>query len=377
MRIAYICADPGIPVRGAKGASVHLRSLASALAVRGHEVLLGCTRLDGPNPAPAHVSLVELPKSGNGRWLGETFSEWRIEAVIERYAIEGGAALDAAAALGVPYVLEVNAPLVEEAARFRGLQNAESWRQRERALLVRAGRIVVVSTALREHVIASGADAAAVEVIPNGVDVELFGQGGGAAVRARWGLGSALVIGFAGSLKPWHGVRVLLEAARELPPAVRVLVVGDGPEREALKLLASEAGGLRERVVFAGAVLHAEMPAYLDAMDVAVAPFEPLAGFYFSPLKVAEYMASGRPVVASRQGDLPDLLGGTGVLVEPGDAHALRDALLTLAGDADLRHRLGDAARARAQAMSWMSVAERVEGLIQAVDSTRANASRA
>jgi len=364
MRIAYICADPGIPLRGGKGASVHLRSLATALAGRGHDVLLGCARLDGPNPPPPSVGLVELPKNGNGQWLGETFSELQIEAVIERYAIDGGAALDAAAGLGLPYVLEVNAPLVDEAARFRGLKDAEHWRQRERSLVVRAGHVVVVSTALREHVIASGADPAAVEVIPNGVDVELFGQGGGAAVRARWGLGSALVIGFAGSLKPWHGVRVLLEAARELPPEIRVLVVGDGPEREALEKLASKEHGLQERVVFAGAVLHAEMPAYLDAMDVAVAPFEALAGFYFSPLKVAEYMGSGRPVVASRQGDLADLLAGTGLLTEPGDAPELRDALLNLASDADLRCRLGDAARARAKGMSWTLVAERVEGVL-------------
>ena len=320
-------------------------------------------RVDGPNPVPPGVRAVELPEHAPDGWLRETFGKLRTEAVLERYALGGGAALEAASDLGLPHALEVNAPLVDEATRFRGLQDPERWRQLERSLLAQAAHIVVVSSALRDHAIASGADPSSVVVIPNGVDLELFHGGGGAAVRARLGLGSALVVGFAGSLKPWHGVRMLIEAAALLPTNVRILVVGEGPEREVLERLAA-AHGLRDRAVFTGGIPHADVPAYLDAMDIATAPFEPMAGFYFSPLKVAEYMAAGLPVVASRQGDIPDLLDDAGLLVQPGDVAALSDALLRLATDSDLRHRLGDAARARAQGMSWESVAERVEGVL-------------
>lgn len=373
MKIAYICADRGIPFRGAKGASVHLRSLAGALAGNGHDVLVGCARLEGPNPIPPGVRLMQVPEADANHWLRRTFAELRIDAVVERYALGGGAALDAAAALGLPYVLEVNAPLVDEAVRFRGLQDAQLWRQRERSLMARAEHVVVVSSALRDHAIAAGANPAAVAVIPNGVDLELFALGDGAAVRASLSLGSEIVIGFAGSLKPWHGVRLLLEAVRLLAQELRVLIVGDGPEREALERLATEPG-LRGKVVFTGSVAHDEVPAYLNAMDVGVAPFEPIEGFYFSPLKVAEYMASGLPVVASRQGDLPVVLAGAGMLFEPGDGPALAEALSTLATDPDLRSRLGELARIRAQSMSWASVAARLEDVLTGHASRAASA---
>jgi glycosyltransferase involved in cell wall biosynthesis len=363
VRIAYICADRGIPVRGTKGASVHLRSLAGALARNGHDVIVACARVEGPNPMPAGVRLIQLPEVAGGEWLHRLFGDSQIEAVVERYALESGAALEVAAALGLPYVLEVNAPLVDEAVRFRGLQDAQQWRHRERSLMARAERIVAVSSALRDHVIASGANPANVTVIPNGVDLELFGRGGGAAVRARLGFGSAVVVGFAGSLKPWHGVRLLLEAMRLLPVDLRLLVIGEGPEREALGGLAAEPE-LSKRVVFTEAVPYGEIPAYLDAMDIGVAPFEPMEDFYFSPLKVAEYLAAGLPVVASRQGDLPVMLDGAGILFEPGDGAALVDAVRTLATDRELRSRFAHAARIRAQSLSWSAVAARLEDVI-------------
>jgi glycosyltransferase involved in cell wall biosynthesis len=106
------------------------------------------------------------------------------------------------------------------------------------------------------------------------------------------------------------------------------------------------------------------MPAYLDAMDVGVAPFEAMEGFYFSPLKVAEYMAAGLPVVASRQGDLPIMVADAGILFEPGDASALAAALFSLASDPELRVRLGEAAKIRAASMSWTSVAARLQDVL-------------
>jgi glycosyltransferase involved in cell wall biosynthesis len=312
---------------------------------------------------PVGVRLVQLPEADGGDWLQRLFTDMKIEAVIERYALEGGAALEVSATLSLPYVLEVNAPLVDEAVRFRGLQDVAMWRRRERSLMARAEHVVAVSSALRDHVIASGAKPSSVMVIPNGVALELFGRGGGPRVRARLRLGSGFVIGFAGSLKPWHGVRLLLEALRLLPRDVRLMIVGEGPEREALGRLAAEPG-LSGRVVFTEAIPHDKVPAYLDAMNVGVAPFEAMEGFYFSPLKVAEYMAAGLPVVASRQGDLPITLDGAGILFEPGDGSALAGALLSLASDSDLRLRLGEAARIRAASMSWTSVAARLQDVL-------------
>jgi glycosyltransferase involved in cell wall biosynthesis len=261
----------------------------------------------------------------------------------------------------LPFTLEVNAPLVDEAARYRGLQDVDVWRAREGKLLAEADRVVVVSRALRDHALAAGARPGAVRVIPNGVQVDLFRRGGDrVAVRNRLGIDDALVIGFVGSLKPWHGVGMLLETLADLPSSYRLLVVGEGPEEASLKARANLLG-LSSRVLFAGAVPHAEVPSYLDAMDIGAAPFEPMRGFYFSPLKVAEYLAAGLPVVASRQGDLPLLVGDAGLLYEPGSQEALTAALRRLGEDGALRRRLARAAVARAASLDWDHVAARVE----------------
>jgi glycosyltransferase involved in cell wall biosynthesis len=338
-----------------------MRSLAAALARRGHDILLVCAKVEGSNPIPVGCEVVEIPERADLPWFVQVLSEARTDAVLERYSLRGGSALEAAADLGLPGALEVNAPLVEEAARFRGLKDVASWRKKERSALAGAQLLIVVSTALREHAVASGAVRQRITLIPNGVDLESFGRGGGPEVRARLGLGTEIVVGFAGSLKPWHGVRSLVDAMSGMPPGYRLLVVGEGPERAALEQQASQIG---VRAIFTGAVPHAQVPGLLDAMDIAVAPFEPMPDFYFSPLKVVEYMAAGLAIVATRQGDLPELLADAGLLVPPGEVEGLRAALLRLGEDIELRRRLGTAARDRAGKLGWDSVAERVEGVL-------------
>src|SRR5262249_1090057 len=155
---------------------------------------------------------------------------------------------------------------------------------------------------------------------------------GGGSVRGAQGLDGRFVVGFCGSLKRWHGVHRLLEAAASALPAVpnlALLIVGDGPERAALERHASELD-LADRVRFTGAVPHPDVPAHLAACDVLAAPYQPMADFYFSPLKVAEYVAAGRPVIASAAGDIPNLLEGIeGItLFEPGDTDALQLAIV-------------------------------------------------
>lgn len=357
MKLAYVCADRGISLQGTKGASAHLRNLTTALVHTGHEVTVLCARLDGPNPPPAGARILELPPAAGPDWHATTFSTAGVEAVLERYSLDGGAARPAAQRLRLPYALEVNAPLVEEAARFRGLTELETWRRREREQIAGAGRVIAVSDAVRRHAIACGATPERVTVVPNGVDLDRF-AGEVANPRRELGLDGSKVVGFAGSLKPWHGVARLLEAAQQLPSDYALLVVGEGPELEALR------GAAGERVIFTGAVPEAEVPRYLAAMDIAVAPYEPLEDFYFSPLKIAEYLAAGLPVVATAQGDVPELVGEAGLLVPPGDTAALAGAIRRLGDDAELRRRCGLAARRLAAGRSWEAVAERVAGVL-------------
>jgi glycosyltransferase involved in cell wall biosynthesis len=365
MRIAYLCADPGIPVCGHKGASVHLRSLASALQRRGHDVLLAATAIEGDEPAPLGVVMEPLPsgKAEATAWLTTRLRDWGAEVVLERYSLNSGPGLKVAHALGLNFVLEVNAPLVDEATRYRGLTDVEARRTVEAELLRTSDRVVAVSNGIRNHAITCGVPASRVVVIHNGVDLELFASGRGDGIRRRYGLLRKPVVGFAGSLKAWHGVRTLILALAGLPESVHVLVVGDGPEHNELRRLATSQK-VSSRVRMTGAVPHQRIPHYLAAMDVAVAPYEPQPGFYFSPLKVMEYMAAGLPVVASNQGDLQQIIADAGVLVPAGDEVALRDALNRLFTDPRRRRKLGRRARQRAAAMSWHAVAQAVESVL-------------
>jgi glycosyltransferase involved in cell wall biosynthesis len=364
MRIAYLCADRGIPLGGRKGASVHVRSLSASLARRGHQVLLTCRRIDGDDATVAGVDVARLPAEDKQMaWLRAVLREFPADTLLERYSLSTGPALAVARQLGIPYVLELNAPLVAEAIRHRGLKDPRGrLAERERHLIASADRVVAVSSALAEYAVACGAPATRIAVIHNGVDVAVFGNSDGRMVRERYGL-SDVVIGFAGSLKPWHGVRSLVEATARVSAPVSLLIVGDGPEREAIRWAARHlAPG--QRAVLTGEVAHDQVPDFLAAMDIGAAPFEPEPGFYFSPLKIAEYLAAGLPVVCTSQGDLPTIVGDAGMLVTPGDSIELIRALERLVRDRPTRARMSHAARRQAEQMSWERVAERVEAAL-------------
>jgi glycosyltransferase involved in cell wall biosynthesis len=401
MRIAYLCADFGIPIRGHKGASVHVREMVAALAAQGHDV-----RVFAPNPgngnslaAPLHtIGSTGLPDACRrvarhvARWrhprldkearelaynltlyrhVHAQVGRWRPDAVYERYSLFNLSGLALARRLGVPHLLEVNAPLRHERARTKGLALDTVARLVERRLFGASDAVLTVSTALRHYALEQGARPARTLVLPNAVDTRRFAPGASPGTvlspdayrlspdtRARLGLATdAFVVGFAGSLKPWHGTDVLLDAFARMKdhvPGARLLIVGDGPQGDALRTRAGGLGIGRD-VIFTGKVAHDEMPQLLAAMDIAVAPYLEVPDFYFSPLKLYEYMASGLAIVASDAGEIAALVrdGQSGLVCPPGDVAALCRALLRLAHDAGLRARLGAAARREAERHTW------------------------
>jgi len=175
-------------------------------------------------------------------------------------------------------------------------------------------------------------------------------------------------VGFVGTLKPWHGLSILVQAFARLhcqDPHTRLLVVGDGPERPNLVADLS-ARGLLSAAHFSGAVPVCAVPGFLASMDIGVAPYPQTSNCYFSPLKVYEYMAAGLAVVASRVGQLSELIedGRNGLLTPPGDAIALADALDRLRRAPTLRRRLGTTARKVVlQQHTWEQVVRQVMAL--------------
>lgn len=387
MKILYVCADRGIALGGRKGAAAHVAGLVGAFRREGHHVVTVSTAAeDAPHAGPDAV-VVPPPlclgaaephcEKRLGRALGHVWTNVAVEQalqelgrrgcpdlVYERYGPFGVAAGAVARAWGVPHVLEVNAPLAREGSLYRRQALPEVARSLEGAAFANATHVVAVSEALRDELVEDGADPGRIVVVPNGVDPERFRPEG---PRRREGLpDDAVVVGFVGGLRPWHAIDQLTDAFRSLADDRRLhlLVVGDGPMGTHLEQLGEELPG---RVTWIRGVDHAEVPAWLRAMDVAVAPYADLERFYFSPLKVLEYMAAGRAVVASAIGQLPDLVrdGENGLLVAPGDAAALARAIRRLARAPSLRALLGEQAAEDARLHhSWDDRAARILALV-------------
>jgi glycosyltransferase involved in cell wall biosynthesis len=295
-------------------------------------------------------------------------------ALYERYAFFNVAGALAAGAAHVPLVLEVNYTDETPLYRRRSRLLRPLARRLEKFTLGRAEKIAAVSTVLGRQIAASGIDPARVVVLPNAADPRRFrAEISGAAVRAQYGLTDARVIGFTGAFFPWHGVALLLDALPEVfrrIPDAAVLLVGEGPERPALEARIRKSG-FSERVRFAGWVGHERLPEHIAAFDVAVMPD---SNEYGSPMKIFEYMAMGKPVVAPRLGPLEDgiLDGDTGILVPRGDAPALGAALAALLRDSARRSAMG--ARAREHVLerhTWDKNAARILSLLPGTERTR------
>ena len=241
----------------------------------------------------------------------------------------------------------------------------------ERLNLDSAARIFVVSEVERDNLLRRGVADHKIIVNPNGVDVDKFKPGiGGEQQRDKLGVApDETLVGFVGTFGPWHGVLALAEAITLIPESARIrfLLVGGGSLRSEVERILSDAGVI-ERVIFAGTVEHERVPAMLDACDILASPHVPLAdgsAFFGSPTKLFEYMAMGKGIVASRLGQIGDVLEDekTALLVEPGNVRELSEAIQRLAATPELRLSIGSSARnAAIEFHKWTHNADRVLG---------------
>ena len=381
MRIAYVSCDRGVSAAGSNGAATHIRELVNALVERGVEVklltaratsawaaeALACevidvdseallqqlrrrtARIEGATSAPGtRASEVHslLLNQSVGEHLEALYARWPFDVIFERYSLWSYAGLRFARGRGIPLLLEVNAPLVAQQEEYRSLFNAGTARALEELLLANADRVIVPSKALAAYVAERGGRPRRVRVIPCGVSRAIF-LPTWRPIEAREGM-QEFVVGFLGSLKQWHGVDILLEVFQELrkrSPAYRLLIVGDGPLRSVVE--ARGCGMPSDAITITGTVPHRNVPRWLERMDVGLAPYPALPLFYFSPLKVLEYAASGVPIVASGSGQIAEIFAHevSAMLHAPGNVTEIVEHIERLRASPELRVRLARAAR--------------------------------
>ena len=375
--------------RGEDAQGIHIRELIRAFRSLGHDVTLVAplARRQSHEPKPT-TDKTTTNKAANDTDNSSTLRQWlyelalivynvpaffllgyrllrgRHDFIYERYSLFSISGCLLAKLTRRPLFLEVNAPLSLEMRQHDGLrltglaQTAEDW------TLARATRVIVVTSAMRQIFLDRGLPSERFLVMPNGVDREAFHPAVDATeVRRRWHLGDGLVVGFVGWIRPWHGVNYLLDAVAQCLPALpmlRLLIVGDGPAVADLKRQAQQLG-VAEQVVFTGAVDSRDIPAHVAAMDIAV---QPDVTEYASPIKLFEYLALGKAVIAPDKPNILEVVSDrdTALIYTPGDVAALRGCIEELAGDQALRERLAAAALALVERRGyyWEANAQKV-----------------
>ena len=370
----------------------HVRQFAAAAASLGHIIDVRGMNLapegnaggDGDATARLRSALKQRfgrylhePKEllWNARYVGretDLLRELRPDVLLVRDHLLTASCVPVARRLALPLVLELNSP-ADEGRLYLGeyLHFPRVARAIERYKLRRADAITAVSSTLKRLLVDTyGLPEGRITVVPNGADLERFHPGVRPDSGVRFPAGVAPIVGFVGSFRRWHGTDLMTRMAREVGaarPDVGFLFVGDGPEAAAVQEAIRPFGA---RAVMTGRVPHARVPGLTAAFDIGVLP-ETL--FYASPLKVIEWMAAGRSVVAPGYPALDDIVenGKEALLFPPGDADALVRAVLRLIDDGALRARLAAAAAERAaKSLSWVENARRV---LRACETARAS----
>ena len=377
MKILYVATDQVVP--GSTGGSIHVLEVARGLAARGHEVQAVIHDV-GASPceeAEGRISWRRIRWTPEHRFfrlrarpqverLARAFGA---EAVIERYYNFGGEGILTAERLAIPSLLEVNSPLVDPKGSAKALLDA--------ALLVRPlrrhrERLAGAASALISPILQIVPEFARekTHIVTWGANVDSFSPAKrDDATRVRLGIPrDAVAVLFSGSFRPWHGVHVFEEAARRLRARDDIFFVLAG---------GSVAGPAQDfRGVHLGKLAYESMPEVTAACDIGVAPYDTARlrelslGFFWSPLKIFEYMASGLATLTIPRAPLTEIARADqeGLFFREADPSDLARQIGGLAADAGLRRRLGDSARTRVvERYSWAKHCEQVETVLKRI----------
>lgn len=363
------------------GQAVHVEEIVHALRELGHEVLLVGPKWMETQSFGFEGGLIArlkrlVPRAGYELLeygynlvafarLAGAYRRFRPDVIYERYNLYFIASTWLRRFARIPLILEVNAPIFYERGRYDGLGLPALARHTERLAWRKASVALPVTQVLADMVAAEGVPRDRLVVIPNGIDWAKFGTVPDLEASKRaLGIGGRVVLGFTGFMRDWHGLDKLVDVVAGAPDRF-LLIVGDGPARDSVERRAAELG-VSDRVRVTGIVARDAVAAHVAAFDVAL---QPDVVDYASPLKLFEYLALGRAIVAPDKPNIREILtdDGNAVLFPAGDAAAMARAIERLCLDAGTRQRLGAAARATIEqrGLTWLGNARTIAGLAQ------------
>jgi len=332
MHLLFTCADPQITTRNHRGYAIHIRELLDALT-RQQVAVTPCIAGDLTQRESRPDSRLKTVLKNS--FLKPLAYYWRDrvkwndsrkmaahilqqissppDVIYERYEGTSQLGWRLAQKFRVPLVLEINAPFWQD-ARYYNHHRTRLADRLDHKIVSQAQAVVVVTQPLKNYLIQMGIPGEKIRVISNGVNIETFAHPGPlSGTEGLPQLKHKLVIGYVGSFSKWHRLDWLVEAAAQIPDAaIHFLLVGNGADQPRIRHLVQQRN-LTRKFTFTGEIPYSQIPAYLQRFDIAVLPGTEA---YCSPIKIFEYLAAGKPVVAPDLATLRPIItpGETGML---------------------------------------------------------------
>ena len=366
------------------GQFVHIEELTNALKKRGHEIIMvgpGIVDSDGFGSEGGFVSklkryvpgaLYELMELGYSLHaflkLRKAVRQHKPDCLYERYNLYLLSGVWLKKRFGLPMLLEVNAPLFQERSKYDGIALPGLARWTEQQTWCNASSVLPVTQVLADQVEQAGVSRERILVIHNGINPQRFSaDDNDTDIRQKLGLEDKLVLGFTGFVREWHRLDRVVELLKPDQHGMQkhLLLVGDGPARKQIEDRA-RALGVEHAVTITGVIEREDVSKYVACFDIAL---QPDVVEYASPLKLFEYLALGRAIVAPNTANIREILvhEQSALLFEPGEEEGFLRMVERLLEDPELRDRIGHGARQTIteREFTWDANARKVEERFQ------------
>jgi len=393
LSILYLIGDRGLDLTKGEGYKIHVLKVIDGLKKKGHKVFLLtinenlslpefkiCPYLTIRHKYLRFFFHRLLPFTGTINSINIFLNILRLnklyqfDVIHERLGLYSYGGILASRLLHIPHIVEINGPNIEEKKMFtQDIPPIQKFTAKiiRKFCLRLTHHIIAVSSNLKNFLMENSIvkNPNKIAVLPNAADTQAFDKDFDiAGIKKSLDLEGKFIIVYTGTLQVLYAIEDIISALplvlREIPNAI-LLIVGEGQAGEKLEKLSKELK-ITDKVGFTGYIDHMKIPEILSIADVVVAPFKELGMTFFgSAIKIFEYLSAGKPIVATKIGQIAEILQDqyTALLVEPSVVEEIANAIIRLAHDEQLRNYLARNAKTEAQKYSWDKYADQLENI--------------